>query len=90
MDNTHFIAQITQSLSLIFDAFSYLILVFIVNLGKASKKKGTNWGHCPKFGYPLPPSELGTYLNEMLLTVFFTFVELWLTDQLSQFWCQNT
>ena len=47
------------------------------------QKKGTNLGHCPKFGYPLPPSELGTSLSEILLTVFFKFVELGLTDQFS-------
>ena len=23
------------------------------------RKKGTNLGHCPKFGYPLPPLNLG-------------------------------
>ena len=34
-------------------------------LGKASKK-GTNLGYCPKFGYPLPPSEFGTSLSEDL------------------------
>ena len=51
--------------------------------GRLQKKKGTNLGHCPKFGYPLPPSELGTSLSEILLTVFLKFVELGLTDQFS-------
>ena len=32
---------------------------------------------------PPPPSELGTSLSEILLTVFFKFVELGLTDQFS-------
>ena len=31
----------------------------------------------------IPPSELGTSLSEILLTVFFKFVELGLTDQFS-------
>ena len=62
--------------------FYFGIIQQITRLGKASKK-GTNLGHCPKFGYPLPPSELGTSLSEILLTVFFKFVELGLTDQFS-------
>ena len=28
-------------------------------LREGFKKKGTNLGHCPKFGYPLPPLNLG-------------------------------
>ena len=40
----------------------------MVHLGKASKKKVQNLGRCPKFGYPLPPSELGTSLCEIFLT----------------------
>ena len=30
-------------------------LIFFNIKRKASKKKGTNLGHCPKFRYPLPP-----------------------------------
>ena len=71
-----------------------LIITFLVinfDLGKASKKKGTNLEHCPKFGYPHPPpSQLGTSLSEILLTVFLKYDELGMTDQLAQFWCQNT
>ena len=58
-------------------------LVLNSRLREGFKKKGTNLVHCTKFGYLLPPSELGTSLSEILLTVFFKFVELGLTDQFS-------
>ena len=44
--------------------------------GRLQKKKGTNLGHCPKFGYPLPPSELGTSLCEIFLTGFLRLVNV--------------
>ena len=54
------------------------------------KKMAQTWDIVPSSATPSPPSELGTSLSEILLTVFLKFVELGLTEQLSQFWCQNT
>ena len=60
-------------------------------LGKASKKiKAQTWDIVPSSATPSPPSELGTSLSEILLTVFLKYDELGMTDQLAQFWCQNT
>ena len=47
------------------------------------KKKVQTWDIVPSSATPSPPSELGTSLSEILLTVFFKFVELGLTDQFS-------
>ena len=47
-------------------------------------KKRHKLGTLSQVPLPLPPpSELGTSLSEILLTVFLKFVELGLTDQLS-------
>ena len=57
----------------------------MVHLGKASKKLVQNLGHCPKFGYPLPPppSELKTSFCEIFLTGFLSlvYVPLWLIQR---------
>ena len=63
--------------------FNFFIAHFVKGEIREGFKKGINLGHCPKFGYPLPPSELGTSLSEILLTIFLKFVELGLTDQFS-------
>ena len=55
----------------------------VPRLGKASKKKAQTWDIVPSSATPSPPSELGTSLSEILLTVFLKFVELGLTDQFS-------